>query len=298
MSYVDIDNLYKDQTILLFRECYAMEKIHGTSAHVSWKDGAVHFFSGGVNHDQFVALFDGADLARRFAAIGHTDVIVFGEAYGGKCNKMSDTYGKELRFVAFEVKVGSWWLSVPQAEDISKNLGLEFVHYVRTTTDLPALDEQRDAPSEQAFRNGCALRDAPDTFKKREGVVLRPLVEMRTNNGDRVIAKHKRPDFQERKNQPSADASAIAVLSAANAIAEEWCTEMRLAHVLDHVRADTQKQSLTLEDIPLIVREMVSDIEREARGEIVESKAARKAISTLAVQMFKRSLAETGTAGY
>ncbi len=29
MGYMHIDNLYKDQTILMFRECYALEKIHG-----------------------------------------------------------------------------------------------------------------------------------------------------------------------------------------------------------------------------------------------------------------------------
>lgn len=29
MAYAHIDNLYKDQTILLFRECFALEKIHG-----------------------------------------------------------------------------------------------------------------------------------------------------------------------------------------------------------------------------------------------------------------------------
>lgn len=37
MSYADIENLYKNRRIMLFKECYAMEKIHGTSAHVGWK---------------------------------------------------------------------------------------------------------------------------------------------------------------------------------------------------------------------------------------------------------------------
>ena len=29
MSYMEIPNLYKDKTILMFKQCYAMEKIHG-----------------------------------------------------------------------------------------------------------------------------------------------------------------------------------------------------------------------------------------------------------------------------
>ena len=34
MAYQHIDNLYKNQDILKFKECYALEKIHGTSASV------------------------------------------------------------------------------------------------------------------------------------------------------------------------------------------------------------------------------------------------------------------------
>jgi intein/homing endonuclease len=42
MSYLHINNLYKDREILLFKECYAMEKIHGCleeSTLVETKDG-------------------------------------------------------------------------------------------------------------------------------------------------------------------------------------------------------------------------------------------------------------------
>ena len=53
MAYLHIDNLYKNQEILMFKECYALEKIHGTSAHVGFKEGAIHFFSGGENHERF-----------------------------------------------------------------------------------------------------------------------------------------------------------------------------------------------------------------------------------------------------
>lgn len=35
MGYLHIDNLYKAQEILAFRTCFALEKIHGTSANVA-----------------------------------------------------------------------------------------------------------------------------------------------------------------------------------------------------------------------------------------------------------------------
>ena len=68
MAYLHIPNLYQDRDVLLFKECYAMEKIHGTSAHIAYKsiDNTIKFFSGGEKHSKFVALFDSQDLLNRF----------------------------------------------------------------------------------------------------------------------------------------------------------------------------------------------------------------------------------------
>jgi hypothetical protein len=223
-----IDNLYKDQRVLMFRECFALEKIHGTSAHVAWRDGRVQFHSGGEKHERFAALFDEAALSAAFTAIGHPTVVVYGEAYGGSQQAQKWRYGESLRFVAFEVEVGDSWLSVPNAHDVTTKLGLQFVHYVKVSTNLAALDAERDAPSEQARRNGI------EGDKPREGVVLRPLEEMRDQRGNRILAKHKRDDERE-TNTPRkvVDPSQMEVLRAANDIAVEWVTPTRLEHVLD-----------------------------------------------------------------
>ena len=177
MGYMHIDNLYKNKDILLFKECYALEKIHGTSAHISWsKTDGLKFFAGGANHEQFIQIFGELLLGAKFSQMDIEQVTIYGEAYGGKLQGMSKTYGKDLRFVAFDVKIGDNWLEVPNAESLVRGLGLDFVHYTRTLTDLPALDALRDAPSEQARRLG--LED-----QKAEGVVLRPLMELVKKNG-------------------------------------------------------------------------------------------------------------------
>ncbi len=58
MGYLHIGNLYKTPHVLLFRECYALEKVHGTSAHIGWNDGLLNYFSGGESHERFKSLFD------------------------------------------------------------------------------------------------------------------------------------------------------------------------------------------------------------------------------------------------
>lgn len=306
MGYLHINNLYKEQLILLFRECYAMEKIHGTSAHITFKSNPSNlaqrqlvFFAGGESHNNFVALFDREKLFNELAQIGvdaDKDITIYGEAYGGKQQGMSATYGTKLRFIAFDVQIGDYWLDVPKAEDFVKKLGLEFVHYEKVSTELKDLDYQRDLPSVQSVRNGVitteqfsAAANDHNLCKQlkvvREGVVLRPLVEVALSNGNRVICKHKGDDFKETATpRPVVDPAKITVLDDAEKIADEWVTPMRLEHVLDKLPGHSMER---MRDIIFMMQE---DVLREAAGEIVESEAVKKAIGKKAVVLYKQFL--------
>lgn len=277
MAYMEIENLYKNQTILLFKECYAMEKIHGTSAHITYKDGKVSFFAGGTKHENFVAIFDEEELSARFVEVGADPVVVYGEAYGGKTQKMRDTYGEALKFVVFEVKIGDCWLAVPKAEKVAEHLRLEFVGYSRVPTTLEALDSERDRPSVQATRNGCG------EDKQREGVVLRPLEECTLNNGRRIIAKHKAEKFRETSTPRKVSEEELKVLVEAKAIADEWVTEMRLTHILD-----TADIGVAVGNIGKIIPLMYADIEKESSGEVELSALAHRHIGTNTALLVKR----------
>jgi hypothetical protein len=279
MGYLHIDNLYKSQEILAFKECYALEKIHGTSAHIRWDGETIHFFSGGEKHENFVKCFDLESLLQAFKEKVEPPCVVFGEAYGGKCQGMSKTYGAMLKFVVFDVKIGESWLSVPQAHDVSNSLYLQFVHYNKIITDLDVINAERDAPSVQALRNGI------EESRIREGVVLRPPFEAILNNGKRVIAKHKRPEFSERKSIPEIDPTKRQVMEGAEAVAMEWVTPMRLNHVLDKISGD-KDVSLTGD----VIKAMVEDVMREAEGEILDDKSVRKAIGARAAKIYKEWL--------
>lgn len=287
MGYLHIENLYRPeaQRILDFREVYALEKIHGTSAHIRYCDGRISLFPGGEKAEKFAAVF--GTLAPAVDALaeslgesfGPNEVVIYGEAHGGKCQGMRATYGDALRFVAFDVLVNDKWLSVPRAHEAVDRLGLEFVHYERGPADLAWLDAQRDKPSTQAQRRGITEP------RISEGIVIRPPFEVMTNNGSRVIAKHKRAEFRERKSIPNVDPAVREVAEKADAIADEWVTEMRLSHVLDKL-GNPEDLSAT----GAVIQAMIEDVCREASGEIVESKAARKAIGARAAQMFKRRM--------
>ncbi len=298
MGYMHIDNLYKNQTILLHRECFALEKIHGTSAHISWRasaneDGPVRltFSSGGASSTAFEALFDRAKLQAAFAAMGHSEVTVYGEAYGGKMQRMRHTYGDELRFVVFDIMVGGpnkngpgeygTWLAVPNAANVAEKLGLEFVWWTKTSTDLAALNALRDQPSQMAIRRGIAEP------RMSEGMILRPLKEFVDHRGTRLICKHKGEAFSETATpREVVDPAKQVVLSAAEDIAREWVTDMRLAHVLDKIPKDADgKHNISITGT--VVKAMIEDVTRESAGEVVMSKEAARAVGTRAAKLFK-----------
>ncbi len=281
LGYLHIDNLYKAQKILMHAECYALEKVHGTSAHLQWSKGLLTYFSGGEEHTRFVALFDHCALVKAFIDLGHDRITIYGEAYGGRQQRMALTYGSELRFIAFDVRIDGIWLDVPDMASLVAELGLEVVPWERTSTDLATLDQIRDRPSEVAMRRGCGAD------KIREGIVIRPIHE-EVRGDSRLIVKHKGETFRETgAPRKVVDPKDLIVLQAAQAIADEWVTEMRLDHVLDKL-----VMPMRIEETKLVLDAMVADVYREASGEIVESRAATQAICRKTAQMFKRRLSE------
>ena len=171
------------------------------------------------------------------------------------------------------------WFNVDRAFKFVSNFNLDFVPYEKCSTDIEVLNALRDKPSEQAVK--CGILEP----RLREGVVLRPLIEMELQGGYRIIAKHKNDQFRETKTPRYLDSEYNVILEQADAIADEWVTPMRLQHVLQRF-----SENLEMKDTNDIIKAMIEDVEREAEGEIVKSKSVRKAIAIATVKMFKEKL--------
>jgi hypothetical protein len=266
----------------MFKECYVSEKIHGTSAHIRWdveNTKHVQFFSGGSCNQTFVNLFDQKALTDMAHSIDVPKWVIYGEAYGGKCQKMSKTYGEKLKFVAFEACVGGIWLDTCKASKFVNRFDLDFVWYAKSSTDIDMLNHFRDQPSKQAEKNGMG------DDKKSEGIVIRPLMELTKNDGGRIMAKHKTLEFCETKTPRVVTDEELKVLAQIQEITEEWVTENRMDNILSHIEKD-----LEIQDIPIIINLMIEDVLREGEGELVKSKTLIKAISRETALMVKRRL--------
>lgn len=290
MSYHKIENLYRNPDALTLpeKECYAMEKIDGSSANISFKDAHLHFFSGGSKYETFKSIFDEVDLIRGFEMLplteNNTPVTVYGEAYGAKIQGFAHRYGDQLRFVAFEVKAGNRWLDVPDAERVVRWLNLEFVHYVRIPCTVEDFDRERDKPSVQAERNGMGVQDS-------EGIIIRPLTERFREDGTRCIWKHKRERCREMKTPRSLDPDKNKVLEDAKAIAEEYVVPARIKNA----RSNFQEEEWVIENTSKVIDYIVKDVVFECSGEFIDTKEVRKAIAKRAAILFHQDLANLRT---
>jgi len=280
MGYLHINNLYKEQIVLYFKKVWATEKIHGTSAWILYKDNKLQFHPGGAKIAYFISLFNEPELLKKMKELFGDEVVrLHGEHYGGKIKSMKDTYGDKNAFVMFDIRVGESWLSFDKVQLLGEKLGLDVVDGTIVNSNIKKLDEQRDLPSVQAKKNGIK------EDMMREGIVIRPLIEMVLNNGDRVIAKHKGDNFRETtRKRKVVNPDKLKVLKEATDIAFEWVTAMRLNHILDKLNP------IDITNTGDVIKAMIIDITREGKDEIEMSKEAKIAISKRTALIFKEHL--------
>jgi len=116
-------------------------------------------------------------------------VCLYGEGYGERINK-GGKYREGQGFVLFDVKIGHWWLQREDVEAIAKIFGLEVAPVLGMGTLSEMLDRTWNGFTSQ-WGNFIA-----------EGIVARPVVELKARNGQRIITKIKYNDFARHKNMP------------------------------------------------------------------------------------------------
>ena len=283
MGYYEIPNLEKDGRILNFKSVYALEKIHGTSAYISFLGSSIIFSPGGASYKEFRELFNEEKLTSSYQKLGVSKgmvVAIYGEAYGGKEQGMRKVYGDKLKFICFEVKFNDSWLNVPSAESLVKSLGLDFVHYDKVETNMAMLNELIESSSPQGILNGM-----PPHI--REGIVLRPLEELYLSNGKRIIAKYKSDNFKPNTKKEKTQRE-LALHTACEAVSQEIVTWGRLLRVIKKLKSVYKE--LDIKSTPIVCRAMYEDIASNANTDINETPLFKKAVGKITAEMYKNML--------
>lgn len=113
------------------------------------------------------------------------DVVLYGEGYGARIQRGGGNYTPDgVSFVLFDVTVNGRFLDRENVEDVGDKLGIKVVPVVSSGP----LGEAEDFVCE-GFNSQWG--DFP-----AEGIVARPLVELQTRFGSRIITKLKTKDYR------------------------------------------------------------------------------------------------------
>ena len=185
---------YRDETVkyLRFNDWQFTEKIDGTNISVEW-DGHAVSFHGRTERAQIPKhlleylekTFLTTEAEELFEqTYGDKNVILYGEGYGAKIQN-GGNYRSDVSFILFDVLIGDNWQEREWVEKTAKMFGIDVVPVVF----VGSLEEGVD----------YVMEHHPSTIgtAMMEGVVGRPMVEMRDRLGKRIIVKIKWEDFKE-----------------------------------------------------------------------------------------------------
>lgn len=166
------------------------EKIDGTNIRVCW-DGYRVSFMGRTDKAQIpghllskLREIFGGDLEEEIfeQTFGNKEVILFGEGYGEKIQKGGGLYGP-VNFRLFDVYVNGYWLATDAVDDIAQTFGIDTAPFIFRGTLEDGVRFIKTHPK-------SVLRDA-----EMEGIVGRPLIQMFSRTGERIMVKIKCRDF-------------------------------------------------------------------------------------------------------
>jgi len=181
----------KSPVLATIREWDVTEKIDGTNIRVILSESGEVSFGGRSNNaqmpgDLFQYLFKTFQQDKLKSSLwldAPTDVVLFGEGYGGNIQKGS-AYRIDKSFILFDVLVGGkWWLDREAVNDVAQKLGIDTVPYLGRMT-LDEIVELVRTPF--LSKLGTALA---------EGIVARPIETLFDKRMQRVIIKLKTKDF-------------------------------------------------------------------------------------------------------
>lgn len=115
-------------------------------------------------------------------------LTLFGEGYGPGIQG-GGKYRDDHSFVLFDVRIGQWWLSRHNVDDIAFKLGIDSVPVIGHGTLAEAIDLVASRGSSYQMKSQWGDFEA-------EGIVARPVVDMFDRQGNRIITKVKAVDFR------------------------------------------------------------------------------------------------------
>lgn len=193
-----LPGLWRDPTVCYLSELdwEWTEKIDGTNVRVIW-DGYSVSFKGRTDKaeipkhllDRLTEIFGGDEAEELLEqTFGEKTAVLYGEGYGKKIQKDGEKYiPGGCDFILFDVAVGDVWFDRADVGIIAQRFGIKAVPVVGTGPLREAIVFVKKHLQSMIGANEHEM----------EGLVCRPMLELKDKRGNRVIVKIKYKDFKD-----------------------------------------------------------------------------------------------------
>lgn len=187
------ENIFRNETVEFLKDVdwEFTEKIDGTNIRIVWDGHKVSYY-GRTDKAQIpsqlmnrlIELFGGETNEEMFEQkFGEMPVMLIGEGYGAKIQKVGNEYREDNDFILFDVCIDNNYLSRESVKDIANYFNIDSVPVVMIGKLQDGIDYVKSKP-----KSKIGTADA-------EGLVARPLLELKDKQGKRIIVKIKVRDF-------------------------------------------------------------------------------------------------------
>lgn len=186
------ESIYRNETVKFLKDIdwEFTEKIDGTNIRIVWDGHKVSYY-GRTDKAQIpsqlmnrlIELFGGDVNEEMFEQkFGEKNVMLIGEGYGAKIQNGS-SYREDSDFILFDVLINDNYLSRENVKSIANYFNIDVVPTIMVGKLEDGINWVKTKPKSKI---GAA---------NSEGLVARPLVELKDRTGNRVIVKIKVRDF-------------------------------------------------------------------------------------------------------
>lgn len=232
-----------------------------------------------------------------------TQVQVFGEFFGGGYDGYKSTVSKIQKgiqytpnheFYSFDILVSDGEKNIYLGVDACTELFEKYGFFYNKELFRGTLDECLAFNPIFISTIGERLGYPRIENNFAEGVVIKPIEDLRFANGERIIIKNKNPKFNEFEKGEKSGKTEVVYSDAVNALISplgNYVTEARLGNVISHIgELDMPKQfgMLMKEYCADVLEEYVKDYPAYNELSSNEQKVINKSLNKLAADLIKR----------
>lgn len=188
-----VEGKFRNETVELLKDIdwEFTEKIDGTNIRIYWDGHKVSYY-GRTDKAQIpsqlmnrlIELFGGDINEEMFEQkFGDMPVMLIGEGYGAKIQKVGGDYRADNDFILFDVCINGNYQPRDSVKDIANYFNIDVVPTIMVGRLQDGVDYVKSKPKSK-------IGNADS-----EGLVARPLKELKDRTGNRIIVKIKVRDF-------------------------------------------------------------------------------------------------------